>query len=109
MTTTKRHRIDTPAAILWASAFLLGGLVLTQAARLPANPAYGSASSAANGFSMATVYTGRGSDESRRELLFVIDDRAETLLVYEIEDARRKEILLRGGGNLQGLFARGAQ
>ena len=38
------------------------------------------------------------------ELLYVIDSRDQILLVYQVEDAREKRVVLRGGGNLQNLL-----
>ena len=105
-TTPRRLRtnVDTAAAVLWSSAFLLAGLVITQAGKLPINPAYGDMGVQRNGYTLLSTDSGRGEDAAPDELLYVIDSRGETLLVYEIEDARKQSILLRGGGNLQNLF-----
>jgi len=92
--------INKAAAALWASAFVLGGLVITQAGRLPGNPAYGGMATAVGDYVLVTADTGRGDSDDRRELLFVIDSRDEILLAYEVENARNKEIILRGGASL---------
>ena len=97
---THRTRIDTPHAILWACAFLLGALVLVQAGRLPGNPAYAEMGVESGGFTLLTSNAGRGEDAAPDELLYLIDGRGEILLVYEVEDARQKSIILRGGASL---------
>ncbi|MBX3373772.1 MAG: hypothetical protein KF817_08045 [Phycisphaeraceae bacterium] len=105
---TTRSRTDrrTPTAILWGSAVILGGMVLLQAGRMPVNPAYGGSALSGGDLTALTASMGRGRDTERYELLYVVDNRTETLLVYEIEDARNKEIILRSGGRLADLFAR---
>lgn len=105
---TTRIRADrrTPAAILWGSAAILGGMVLLQAGRMPESPAYGGSVISGGDLTALTASMGRGRDTERYELLYVVDNRTETLLVYEIEDARNKEIVLRSGGRLADLFAR---
>jgi hypothetical protein len=102
--TMQRTRIDGAAAVLWASAFMIGALVIVQAGRLPANRAYAEMAVEASDFSLLTTDAGRGEDAAPNELLYVIDSRAETLLIYEIEDARKKQIILRDGANLPVLF-----
>ena len=101
----RRTRIDGSASALWASAFLLTGLVIVTAGRLPVNPAYAGTAAASNDYTLLTVDSGRGEDAAPYELLYVIDSRAETLLIYEIEDARRNKIMYRDGGSLASLFA----
>ena len=105
--TINGNRIDHGAAALWASAFLLAGLVITQAGRLPANPAFANMAVSDHGFTLVTANSGRGDDADPNELLYVLDSRSEMLLVYEIEDARQERIVLRHGGSLQNLFAQG--
>jgi hypothetical protein len=94
-------------AVLWASAFLLAGLVIVQAGRLPSNPAYAEMAVADGGYTLLTTDSGRGEDAAPNELLYVLDSREETVLVYEIEDARQKQIFLRDGGSLRNLFITG--
>ncbi len=105
--TKRRTRVVPGHAALWASAFLLGGLVITQAGRLPGNQAFAEMAVESGGFTLMTVDSGRGEDAAPDELLYVIDSRSETLLIYEIEDARRKQIILRTGGSLRNLFVQG--
>jgi len=99
-----RTRIRSSAAVLGASAFVLAGLVVVQAGRLPGNAAYAETSSEAGGYSLLTIDSGRGDDASPDELFYVLDSRDQVLLVYEIEDARSKRVLLRTGASLAGLF-----
>ena len=99
--------INTAAAVLWASAFLLAALVIVQAGRLPGNPAYAEMGLESGGYTLLTTDSGRGGDAAPNELLYIIDSREEVVLVYEIEDARQNQIILRDGGSLQNLFATG--
>ena len=61
-----------------------------------------------NGYTLITVDSGRGKDAAPNELLYIIDNHSGVLLVYEIEEARRKQIELRDGGSLRALFAHGS-
>ncbi len=92
--------INTAAAVLWASAFVLAAMVITQAGRLPVNPAYADMGVENGGFAMVTASSGRGEDAAPYELLYVLDSRDEVLLVYEIEDLRQRQIVMRGGADL---------
>lgn len=104
-----RPSIDTPAAILWASAFLLAALVIVQAGRLPGNEAHAEMGVQFDGFTLLTTDSGRGEDAAPDELLYVLDSRAEMLYVYEVDDARNGTILLRDGGSLRNLFSNAAR
>ncbi len=97
--------LSLPAAAMWASAFVIGALTIVQAGRLP-QAAYGEMSAAHGDYTILTTNSGRGGDIDPDELLYVIDNRAEVLLVYEIEDARRGKVILRDGGSLRALFHR---
>jgi hypothetical protein len=101
-----RHvrNINTPAAVLWASAFIIAALIVIQAGRLPQNSAYAEMATGHGGFSLVTADAGRGGDVQPDELLYVIDSREQVLLVYEIEDARQGRVTLRDGGSLVNLF-----
>lgn len=100
-----RTRINQSAAILWASAFVLTGMVIMQAGRM-VGPNTANAEMATNraSYSLLTTNSGRGGEAQPDELLYVINAREETILVYEIEDARKGQILLRDGGPLPNLF-----
>lgn len=102
---------DSPIAraILFASAMLIAAMVLMRAGDLPVNPAYANTVATSDGITILTGSTGRGGSTDPHMLLYVIDNRTETLLVYEIEDARQREILLRNATPLPGLFVRGVR
>jgi hypothetical protein len=96
--------VNTAAAVLWASAFLLTALVIVQAGRLTGNPAYAAMTADSNDFTLLTTTSGRGGKLDPNELLYVIDGRAEFLLVYEIEQAQQRQIFLREGAYLPTWF-----
>ncbi len=98
--------LSLPAAALWASAFVIGALTIVQAGRLPQATAYGEMSASHGDYTILTTNSGRRGDLDPDEILYVIDNRTEVLLVYEIEDARRGQVILRDGGSLRALFHR---
>ena len=77
-----------------------------QAGRLPGNPAFGSVTADRGSYTLLTGSSGRGGEVRPNELLYVIDSREQIFLVYDIEDARKKQIILRDGYNLDTLFHR---
>jgi hypothetical protein len=87
---------------LWASAFVIAALVIAQAGRMPAAQAETVVS--VNDYVALTARTGRGPDERPNEALFVLDNREQTLVVYDMEDAQRGTLVVRGGGSLVNLF-----
>lgn len=91
------------AASLWASAFVLAGLVIVQAGRLPGQKAYADQSSTNDSYTLITANAGLGGEEPY-ELLYVVDSRAEAMLVYEIEDARNGRIVPRVATSISNLF-----
>lgn len=93
------------APVLWASAFVIAALVVLQAGRLPGNPAY--AGVAANGqhIVLLSADNGRGADAQPDEIVYLIDNRSETLLLYELENGK---IVLRDGVALPAAFQRAA-
>lgn len=104
-----KQTINPAAAVLWASAFVLAALVIMQAGRLPGNTANAEMAVDRGSYTLMTCDSGKGGDTRPDELLYVIDSREQTLLIYEIEDARKKQILLRDGGSLDNLFTRARQ
>jgi len=56
------------------------------------------------GVTVVTAANGLGSDNSPVELLFAIDNRNETLLIYGVESQVEKRMLLLGGASLPALF-----
>jgi len=87
---------------LWASALVLAGLILASAGGGgPAAPAPALAEMAAMAGDYAAVTTqGQSSSE---ELLYVLDQRAEALLVYRVENQRA--LALQHAENLSAVFA----
>lgn len=109
MTTIKTSlsmRINPAAAVLWASAFVIAALIIMQAGRLPANAAHAAVAADRGSYSLLTSGSGRGDDADPYELLYVIDSREQVLLIYEVEDARKKQIVLREVYNLDQQFQR---
>ncbi|TVQ29955.1 MAG: hypothetical protein EA376_14325 [Phycisphaeraceae bacterium] len=84
----QRTGLDTPAALLWTSAFLIMAMILTQAARLGA----GSPALAGNVATIGdlTVLTADAGDSE--DILMVLDRRTETLLIYGARDRRDVEL-----------------
>lgn len=98
------RRINPAFATMWATAFILGGMILMQAGRVPSNSAHAGTANGHDDFSVLTARSGSGDLSSPNDLLYVIDGRDEVLLVYEVEDARKGGITLRDGGSLEVLF-----
>ena len=98
------EKINPSAAVLWASAFVIAALVIVQAGRLPGPAARAEMSSSRGDYTLLTARSGRGPDEKPYELLYVIDNRDEVLLVYDVEEAQRGVINAVDGGPLVNLF-----
>lgn len=98
--------INPAPAILWASAFVLAALVIMQAGRLPMNAAHADMTAERGSYTLLTSGTGRGKDVDPYELLYVIDSREQIMLIYEVEDARKKQIILRETYDLNQQFQR---
>ncbi len=99
-----RTTIDTSSAALWASAFVIAALVILQAGRMSGQTAQAEMTATRGSYTLLTTDSGRGGDANPDELLYIIDSRDQILLVYEVEDARQKQILLRDGTSLDYLF-----
>ncbi len=99
-----RQQINTSAATLWASAFVIAALIIVQAGRLAGPTAYAEAVDNRGDYTLLTARSGRGPDEKPYEVLYVIDNRDQILMVYEIENVQRGEIIARDGGPLETLF-----
>ena len=103
----RKNRMNVPAALLWACAFLLAAMTVVQASRLPLNAAYASAANQGNqGVSVVTQNTGLGPPERPYEALWVLDSRGEMLFIYYIENANagEKSLLLRQAIPVPDLF-----
>jgi len=102
----QKTNLNPAAAVLWASAFVIGALIIMQAGRLSGNQANATMVADRGAYTLMTANSGTGGDADPDELLYVIDSREQILLVYEIEDARKNQILLRDGGSLDAMFTR---
>ena len=103
-TPAMNHSSTRSATALWASAFVIAALAIVQAGRLPGNSAYAETASDLGDYSLLTARTGRGPEDRPNESLWVIDNRQQVLIVYELEDAQRGTFTVRGGGSLHNLF-----
>lgn len=99
-----RPRINQAAAVLWASAFVIAALIIIQGGRLAGPTADAAMAVNQDPYTLITVDSGRGGDTDPNELLYVINSREGVMMVYEIEDARQRNVLLRDGGRLEALF-----
>ncbi len=95
---------NASSAALWASAFVIGALTIVQAGRLSGSAAHAEMVSTRGGYTLLTTNSGLGGEADPHELLYVIDNRDQVILVYEIEDAREGRLVLRDGGSLRSLF-----
>jgi hypothetical protein len=107
--TNQRTQLSPAAAILWASAFLLVAIIIMQAGKLPGGAAYAEMAVSNGDYSALTTSTGLGGDADPYQVLYIIDNRDEVLMAYEIEDSRTGRIELRGGGSLSNLYRRARQ
>jgi len=101
---TSKPRINQAAAVLWASAFVIVAMIIVQGGKLTGPTAHAEMATGKDPYSLLTVDSGRGGDTNPDELLYVINSREGVMLVYEIEDARQRNIILRDGGQLENLF-----
>jgi hypothetical protein len=102
--TTRENSISIPAAILWVSAFLLAALIIVQAGKLPQHSAYAAQSASAGSYTILAADRGTGGDVEPDEVIYVIDNRDQVLLVYDIENIADRRVILRDGGPLDTLF-----
>lgn len=95
-----------PATPLWASAFVLAGLLVISAGRItPPAGAGDPASVAAGGMQVLTLTNGDGSSTQYNESVYVLDNHSETLFVYTVENATDKRgLILRTAEPLQQIF-----
>lgn len=100
---TTLRKIDSAAATLWASAFVIMALIIVAAGQRGGNAAYAGNADTRGDYSALTVNAGLGGGEQPYELLYVLDSRDEVLLVYDMDDAR-KGLVLRTGGSLANVF-----
>ncbi|HVZ93580.1 MAG TPA: hypothetical protein VG797_03630 [Phycisphaerales bacterium] len=83
-----RRTIDTGAASLWASLFVIAALVVMQASKLGSgNAAY--AGDVANVGQLTALTTIGGPNE---EILYLLDKSREKILVYGVQGGRSVEL-----------------
>ena len=109
MNTQSKPNIHSSTAVLWAAAFIIGAIILMQAGRLPVNAAHAEMGADRGSYTLLTARSGRGSETEPHEVLYIIDSREQVLLVYEIEDVRKRQILFREAFNLDDQFQRARQ
>lgn len=102
----RRRSIPGSATPLWASAFVLAGLLIVSAGRItPSADAGDAASVAAGGMQVLTLTNGDGTSTQFNESVYVLDNHSETLFVYTIENATDKRgLILRTAEPLQQVF-----
>ena len=81
MKRTVAQRLDTGAAVLWASAFVLIALIITQASTIGGATAHAGSALAVNDLVVLTAQS-----TSADEVLVVLDQREEQLFVYGVEN-----------------------
>lgn len=101
-----KARGQGPATPLWASAFVLAGLLVMSAGRItPPAGAGNPAAVAAGGMQVLTLNNGDGSSTQYNESVYVLDNHSETLFVYTVENATDKRgLILRTAEPLQQIF-----
>ncbi len=78
-TNTTSRGLNTSAAVLWASAFVLAGMLISQLGQSPVSPAHADmVSETASGLSLMTT---RGGSSSQ-EFVAVLDSPQQQLYVY---------------------------
>lgn len=83
-TSATRPRFDAGAGALWASAFVIGAMIITQASRLGSGvPAYAGNVSEVGDLTVLTASAGDNDD-----VLAVLDRRDEILYIYGVENGR---------------------
>jgi hypothetical protein len=101
-------RPNRSSGVLWASAFVILAMAISQAGRLAPNPAYaGDAITTDSGLSLLTASSGTGPKEAPYDLLYVIDSQDELLYVYWIDNANTpatSKLTLVNGSYLPALF-----
>lgn len=104
-----RNTMNSAVAVLWASAFVIAAMIIVQAGQLPGNAAHAGMVADRGSYTLLTGSSGRGGETQPDDVLYVIDSREQFLLVYEIDDYRKKQIPMRVGYELEGLFQRAKQ
>ena len=79
-----RSRASGPIVALWASAFVLGGMVLQTAARLGAEPQARADVSEVGDLTVATLRLNDGG-----EAIAILSRRDEVLMLYSVKNGRQ--------------------
>lgn len=93
-----------PHAILATSAIAITALAIVEAGRLHPAASAATAGMGIGGVTTVTAAISRGSDGAPVEVLYTIDNRNETLLIYGVEAQVDKRMVLLGGASLPALF-----
>ncbi|RLS90466.1 MAG: hypothetical protein DWI09_00355 [Planctomycetota bacterium] len=96
-----------PQTILATSAIAITAIAIVEAGRLHPTAEAGTASMGIGGYTAITASVGQGSDVSPVEILYVLDNRSETMLVYSVEVQVDRRMVLLGGASLPALFRAG--
>lgn len=97
-TETRALRLDTGAATLWASAFVIMAMIITQAS----NARLGKEARAdVTSVGSLTVTNVKAREDS--DVLLVIDDAQERLYIFSVEQGRSLTLL--DGQNLPNIFS----
>ncbi len=88
--TSSAHRIDLACAALWASAFVLGAMVIVQAGRLvwPLG-----AEARADLVASVGDHTALTFNTGNDDVLAVLDSRGEQLYTYRLQNQNRVELV----------------
>lgn len=97
------HRIAPGVATLWAAAFVILALILTQASRF-SGPGVAYAGNVSEVGDLVVLTAGAGNNE---DVLIVLDSRSERLMVYGVGGNRQLQFL--GNHQIGELFMQGRQ
>ncbi|MBI1303880.1 MAG: hypothetical protein GC172_08845 [Phycisphaera sp.] len=92
-------------AILATSAFAITAFAIVEAGRLHPEADAATAMIGVGGMTAITASVGQGPDEQPFEVLYIIDNRTETLFVYGVDSGgTTPRLSLRGGASIPALF-----
>jgi len=81
------RQTDNTNGALWASAFVLGAMIVFSASK-HSPLAVADNALTGDGFTMLTAENGQGSD-----FLYIIDDHSSMLMVYDIPDPQNRQFI----------------
>ncbi|MEM8834210.1 MAG: hypothetical protein AAGD00_00185 [Planctomycetota bacterium] len=85
----KRHAIDSGKAALWASAFVIGAMLISQAGSLGESPAMAQSGNVSNIRDLVVLTANASNGE---DVLMILDGRDEQLYVYGVSGNRSLEL-----------------